>query len=123
MKTHLQLFVLFAAALVRGQLDYPFPQMVPDEYMEPGFHRSVDGAAFPSAMRSARSGYSNMIDNAEVDALFEQRTFTGSRVFQMENGSTQTLDYEIMYPPEDAVAPPDGFPLVFTTYGRRRLAE
>ncbi|MCH8527977.1 MAG: immunoglobulin domain-containing protein [Kiritimatiellae bacterium] len=106
-----------------AQLSYPFPQMVPDEYLEPGFHRSVDGAAFPSAMRSARSAYSNMIDNADVDALFEQRTFTGSRVFQMENGSTQTLDYEIMYPPEDAVAPPDGFPLVFTTYGRRRLAE
>lgn len=118
----LLIIALFGLPVV-AQLDYPFPQMVPDQYMEPGFHRSVDAAAFPQAMRNARSTYSNMISNTDVNALFEQRTFTGSRVFQMENGSTQTLDYEIMYPPEDAVAPPGGFPLVFSTYGRTRLNE
>ena len=107
-----------ASMNVFAQLDYPFPQMVPDEFMEPGFHRSVDAEEFPVDMRNARSSYSSMINAAAADALFEQRTFTGSRVF----GRTDTMKYEIMVPRADAVAPPGGFPLVFTTYGRGRLA-
>jgi hypothetical protein len=115
---------LLLPSLLMANLPYPFPQMVPEEYMEPGFHRSVDAGAFPNAMRNARRDYSRMINDADADSLFEQRTFTGSRVFQGEGSfSTQTLNYEIMYPHPDAVTPPGGFPLVFTTYGRGRLAE
>ncbi|MFP4157514.1 MAG: hypothetical protein ACLFU4_07850, partial [Opitutales bacterium] len=119
------LLLPFSVSLVQAQLTYPFPQMVPDEFMEPGFHESVDRDTFPSALTDARNTYINMIDDnqANADALFEARTFTGSREFQQESGSTQTLDYEIMVPPADAVAPPGGFPLVFTTYGRGRLAD
>lgn len=126
MKDTLRILVFCVLGLgsVFAQLPYAFPQMVPEEYMQPGFHRSVDAGAFPKAMRDARTAYISMINAADVDALFEQRTFTGSRVFQGEGSfSTQTLNYEIMYPPADAVAPPGGFPLVFTTYGRGRLAE
>lgn len=106
-----------------AQLTFPYPQMVPDTFMQPGFYSYVDGDAFPSEMRDARTTYSNMIDNAPADLLFERRTFTGSRMFDQESGSTQTLDYDIMVPPDTAVAPPGGFPLVFTTYGRQDLAE
>ncbi|MCC5839217.1 MAG: immunoglobulin domain-containing protein [Opitutales bacterium] len=115
---------LAGAAVALAQLTYPFPQMVPDEFMEPGFHESVREAAFPQPMRSAISSFRTMINNANADALFERRTFTGSRVFQGEGSfSTQTLDYEIMYPHPDAEMPPGGFPLVFTTYGRGGLAD
>ena len=114
---------ILASATLSAQLTYPFPQMVPDELMEPGFHESVNEAAFPQSMRSAISSFRRMINDVDADALFERRTFTGSRVFQTETSSTQTLDYEIMYPHPDAVMPPGGFPLVFTTYGRGRLAE
>ncbi|MCC5806246.1 MAG: PKD domain-containing protein [Opitutales bacterium] len=114
---------LLAGSALSAQLTYPFPQMVPDEFMEPGFHESVNEGAFPQPIRSAISSFRTMISNANADALFERRTFTGSRVFQTENASTQTLDYEIMYPHPNAEMPPGGFPLVFTTYGRRTLAE
>jgi PKD repeat protein len=120
----LPLAAAFAVAPLSAQLSYPFPQMVPDEFMEPGFHESVNRDTFPAAMRSAITSFSRMINDADANALFEQRTFTGSRVFQGEGSfSTQTLNYEIMYPHPDAVPPPGGFPLVFTTYGRGRLAE
>lgn len=120
----LPLAAAFAVAPLSAQLSYPFPQMVPHEFMEPGFHESVNRDTFPAAMRSAITSFSRMINDADANAHFEQRTFTGSRVFQGESGfSTQTLNYEIMYPHPDAVPPPGGFPLVFTTYGRGRLAE
>jgi PKD repeat protein len=124
-KAQIAPLMLLACTAVQAQLSYPFPQMVPDEFMEPGFHESVDRDTFPAALTDARETYIQMIDanQANADALFESRTFTGSRVFQQESGSTQTLNYEIMVPPADAVAPPGGFPLVFTTYGRGRLAD
>jgi PKD repeat protein len=116
--------LLLLPGLLLANLPYPFPQMVPEEFMQPGFHRSVDPGEFPRAMHNARRDYTRMINAVDADALFERRTFTGSRVFRGEGRfSTQTLDYEIMVPPADAVPPPGGFPLVFTTYGRGRLAE
>lgn len=127
MKTLKFLFLtLLFSSCLQAQLSYPFPQMVPDEFMEPGFHPSVDRETFPKDMRDARETYIGMIDDnqANANALFELRTYTGSVEYQNEYpDATQTLDYEIMVPPADAVAPPDGFPLVFTTYGRARLAD
>ena len=85
-----------------------------------GFHFHVDGDDFPSDMKNARSDYISMIDAADHDALFEERIFVGSRVFD----HTDTMIYEIMLPPDTAVACLRmDFPWCLSTYGRTRLVK
>ena len=118
-------FLLMSAA-VWAEDGPPYPQMIPDEFMQPGFHPTLDEAALPQEMRNAISAYrSHIKDNqSAADALFEARDYQSQYDDAADRYSGHTsLPYEIMYPDPEAPRPAGGYPLVFTTYGRETLAN
>lgn len=121
------LFLLLAVVcLSTVALADDFPPMIPTEFMEPGFHRSVDESAFPEDMRDAIRDFRQLIRDNEktADERFERRVFK-SKYEDAKNRyqGHDSLPYDIMKPHPDAEKPEGGYPLVFTTYGRVGLAN
>lgn len=102
------------------------PQMIPDAFMQPGFHRSVDADKFPSEMQAAIRDFRQLIRDNEkkTDGRFERRVFKSKhKDAKKRYDGHDSITYEIMTPDPDAKKPEGGYPLVFTTYGRTELAN
>ena len=121
----LSIFAL-TTALFSQDHENPFPPMVPAEFMEPGFHRSLDEKQFPDAIQEALSQQRRRFraNRGTANALFQEREYQSRFEDAKERyGGHESLTYQIMYPDPEAERPAAGYPLVFSTYGRTTLSE